>query len=144
MISTRTSANGCLNARRTFSPAGRYRRPAAISARRKSPMAAMRSATGASADAHPASTTRFRRSEEHTSELQSQSNFVCRLLLEKKTDHKHTDPNLNSEYPDQTPSCLSPFNSISLSVRPHEYIYLVSIAAALHDRRDKSAHTLAR
>src|SRR2546430_5219383 len=29
------------------------------------------------------------RSEEHTSELQSQSNLVCRLLLEKK---KHTQP----------------------------------------------------
>src|SRR2546430_2097127 len=28
---------------------------------------------------------RSRRSEEHTSELQSQSNLVCRLLLEKKT-----------------------------------------------------------
>src|SRR5688572_32725327 len=28
--------------------------------------------------------TRTRRSEEHTSELQSQSNLVCRLLLEKK------------------------------------------------------------
>src|SRR2546430_507216 len=27
------------------------------------------------------------RSEEHTSELQSQSNLVCRLLLEKKTPH---------------------------------------------------------
>src|SRR2546427_7397237 len=27
---------------------------------------------------------RTRRSEEHTSELQSQSNLVCRLLLEKK------------------------------------------------------------
>src|SRR5688572_32760003 len=27
---------------------------------------------------------RARRSEEHTSELQSQSNLVCRLLLEKK------------------------------------------------------------
>src|SRR5205085_9786726 len=27
---------------------------------------------------------RIRRSEEHTSELQSQSNLVCRLLLEKK------------------------------------------------------------
>src|SRR2546430_17680643 len=27
---------------------------------------------------------RVKRSEEHTSELQSQSNFVCRLLLEKK------------------------------------------------------------
>src|SRR2546430_9428569 len=26
------------------------------------------------------------RSEEHTSELQAQSNLVCRLLLEKKTD----------------------------------------------------------
>src|SRR5688572_31222838 len=28
-----------------------------------------------------------RRSEEHTSELQSQSNLVCRLLLEKKKDN---------------------------------------------------------
>src|SRR5256886_11085693 len=28
------------------------------------------------------------RSEEHTSELQSQSNLVCRLLLEKKKDIK--------------------------------------------------------
>src|SRR5688572_32086155 len=32
----------------------------------------------------------FLRSEEHTSELQSQSNLVCRLLLEKK------NPNPNS------------------------------------------------
>src|SRR2546430_2843816 len=31
----------------------------------------------------------LRRSEEHTSELQSQSNLVCRLLLEKKK-HKPT------------------------------------------------------
>src|SRR2546430_5586455 len=30
-----------------------------------------------------------RRSEEHTSELQSQSNLVCRLLLEKKTGTQH-------------------------------------------------------
>src|SRR2546430_3345179 len=29
-------------------------------------------------------TSAFQRSEEHTSELQSQSNLVCRLLLEKK------------------------------------------------------------
>src|SRR5438270_9519173 len=29
-----------------------------------------------------------RRSEEHTSELQSQSNLVCRLLLEKKKNHQ--------------------------------------------------------
>src|SRR2546430_12577781 len=31
------------------------------------------------------------RSEEHTSELQSQSNLVCRLLLEKKTQTFHID-----------------------------------------------------
>src|SRR2546430_10396386 len=30
------------------------------------------------------------RSEEHTSELQSQSNIVCRLLLEKKKKCSHT------------------------------------------------------
>src|SRR2546427_1252872 len=30
------------------------------------------------------------RSEEHTSELQSQSNLVCRLLLEKKKKTKET------------------------------------------------------
>src|SRR2546427_7032429 len=31
---------------------------------------------------------KYRRSEEHTSELQSQSNLVCRLLLEKKKKTK--------------------------------------------------------
>src|SRR5207302_4438404 len=36
---------------------------------------------------------RFARSEEHTSELQSRENLVCRLLLEKKTskDNKNTN-----------------------------------------------------
>src|SRR2546430_13162444 len=33
-----------------------------------------------------------RRSEEHTSELQSQSNLVCRLLLEKKKKKTNTCP----------------------------------------------------
>src|SRR2546430_9618789 len=33
----------------------------------------------------PALPAQAARSEEHTSELQSQSNIVCRLLLEKKT-----------------------------------------------------------
>src|SRR2546430_3188456 len=32
---------------------------------------------------------RYLRSEEHTSELQSQSNLVCRLLLEKKKKYKN-------------------------------------------------------
>src|SRR2546430_4276765 len=35
--------------------------------------------------------TNHSRSEEHTSELQSQSNLVCRLLLEKK-NKKHNTP----------------------------------------------------
>src|SRR6266571_7807524 len=35
---------------------------------------------------HPAG----RRSEEHTSELQSHVNLVCRLLLEKKKNHQKT------------------------------------------------------
>src|SRR2546430_4771130 len=35
-----------------------------------------------------------KRSEEHTSELQSQSNLVCRLLLEKKKiKHRHVEIN---------------------------------------------------
>src|SRR5688572_32666871 len=34
------------------------------------------------------------RSEEHTSELQSQSNLVCRLLLEKKKKQRHHDRHL--------------------------------------------------
>src|SRR2546430_13756585 len=43
-----------------------------------------------------------RRSEEHTSELQSQSNLVCRLLLEKKkknihlTNHSTHNPNYSN------------------------------------------------
>src|SRR2546430_6507511 len=32
------------------------------------------------------------RSEEHTSELQSQSNLVCRLLLEKKKNNHNCQP----------------------------------------------------
>src|SRR2546430_13309721 len=43
-------------------------------------------------------TGRFKvRSEEHTSELQSQSNFVCRLLLEKKNNDQKS-----SAFIDQT------------------------------------------
>src|SRR5690606_41433402 len=41
--------------------------------------------TGWRASAHP----HLPRSEEHTSELQSRENLVCRLLLEKKND-RHT------------------------------------------------------
>src|SRR2546427_3473826 len=38
------------------------------------------------------------RSEEHTSELQSQSNLVCRLLLEKKKKTKHEKHDVSSDH----------------------------------------------
>src|SRR2546430_8102629 len=38
------------------------------------------------------------RSEEHTSELQSQSNLVCRLLLEKKKKIRKTNTECNIAY----------------------------------------------
>src|SRR5436309_7723118 len=38
------------------------------------------------------------RSEEHTSELQSRENLVCRLLLEKKKKKKETQHSLTSNH----------------------------------------------
>src|SRR2546427_9423469 len=60
----------------------------------------------------------LRRSEEHTSELQSQSNLVCRLLLEKK---KNTDalasaiPFAGSALPDNVRIC-SPLVTVAVRV----------------------------
>src|SRR2546430_5295581 len=45
--------------------------------------------TTASTDTTAPTSTITSRSEEHTSELQSQSNLVCRLLLEKKKTHNN-------------------------------------------------------
>src|SRR5690606_39875032 len=43
----------------------------------------------------PAGRSKWYRSEEHTSELQSRENLVCRLLLEKKKKNKRTnDPRM--------------------------------------------------
>src|SRR5437016_10615087 len=49
----------------------------------------------------PALQERPVRSEEHTSELQSLTNLVCRLLLEKKKkkEEKHTDVLLSKRHP---------------------------------------------
>src|SRR5688572_31656580 len=44
------------------------------------------------------------RSEEHTSELQSQSNLVCRLLLEKKKPNSTTRCSTPHRYTPQVPS----------------------------------------
>src|SRR2546427_8807416 len=56
------------------------RRPAAASRRARRGIGHVRAGAAA----------RQRRSEEHTSELQSQSNLVCRLLLEKKKKNNKT------------------------------------------------------
>src|SRR5260370_7756879 len=54
---------------------------------------------------------RRRRSEEHTSELQSHLNLVCRLLLEKKKpQHNYTGPEQQS---------YSTYNSTLTRIPPH-------------------------
>src|SRR2546430_3174182 len=47
------------------------------------------------------------RSEEHTSELQSQSNLVCRLLLEKKKPSSHPSTPTATQPPRPTAHCGS-------------------------------------
>src|SRR2546427_4581176 len=69
-------------------PAAAARLPAGAAGR-----AAGRACAGRGRDAFaaaalgPAQAQAQARSEEHTSELQSQSNLVCRLLLEKKNEN---------------------------------------------------------
>src|SRR2546430_11947239 len=46
-----------------------------------------------------------KRSEEHTSELQSQSNIVCRLLLVKKKKKYHLTPTSTKQLLPSTPLC---------------------------------------
>src|SRR2546430_8905074 len=52
--------------------------------------AAVRLGKSISAEVDSTAILPTRRSEEHTSELQSQSNLVCRLLLEKKKKRSST------------------------------------------------------
>src|SRR2546430_12468400 len=52
----------------------------------------------------------FKRSEEHTSELQSQSNLVCRLLLEKKKNKKKCVP--------MTTTYIHSSSATSIGLRP--------------------------
>src|SRR5260370_27864297 len=49
--------------------------------------------------ARPAVAADGKRSEEHTSELQSHLNLVCRLLLEKKKTKDRTHPHNHPERP---------------------------------------------
>src|SRR2546429_5857170 len=50
---------------------------------------------------------RWRRSEEHTSELQSRLHLVCRLLLEKKKQNNRLAPPLHNPYALRPAACSS-------------------------------------
>src|SRR2546430_3955911 len=52
-----------------------------------------------------------RRSEEHTSELQSQSNLVCRLLLEKKKKRSENHSPFEHPKDDQSSHCHDTSNA---------------------------------
>src|SRR2546427_6872138 len=56
------------------------------------------------------------RSEEHTSELQSQSNLVCRLLLEKKKKIKPPKRRLKYIFPESISSLLLRASLISVLI----------------------------
>src|SRR2546430_7402825 len=93
----------------------------------------------------PASTgdrsTRTRRSEEHTSELQSQSNLVCRLLLEKKktytdspggrdsTIRSRTDVDIVFAYIESTSS--NPHTSHICSIIENQLLTLLGVTSVI-------------
>src|SRR5258705_7429522 len=54
--------------------------------------------------AHRFGKARLRRSEEHTSELQSLRHLVCRLLLEKKKQRSNTDTKTETTERVRTPA----------------------------------------
>src|SRR2546426_5400377 len=70
--------------------------PAFASARNVVPRVCARSSRCVAEGARSSESAAWRRSEEHTSELQSPCNLVCRLLLEKKK--KHNIPYLHHSY----------------------------------------------
>src|SRR2546430_8726466 len=84
------------------------------------------------------------RSEEHTSELQSQSNLVCRLLLEKKKiDQARKRPICPS--PSQpAPECSTTFSCNTISSRGHSHpvsSYPTSLVLAITTDQQGSPHT---
>src|SRR5882762_5556682 len=83
-----------LRAPRDHAPSCAGARAGAASAMRSAehlrPLSRARAGMPASLHASSRPVPRARRSEEHTSELQSHLNLVCRLLLEKKKKNKIT------------------------------------------------------
>src|SRR2546430_11572871 len=76
------------------------------------------------------------RSEEHTSELQSQSNLVCRLLLEKKK--KHSISRALAPLPDDRSPTMTEF-STALRAFPHRQSLPTLAAFASRPGRSEAA-----
>src|SRR5256886_8683796 len=72
------------------------------------------------------------RSEEHTSELQSQSNLVCRLLLEKKNNHtryEHASVRTRAPLAHTIIQHITPFSSLPTPLPPLSYVCPLIICA---------------
>src|SRR2546427_1508600 len=78
------------------------------------------------------------RSEEHTSELQSQSNLVCRLLLEKKknTQNNKETAEQHNHNPRTTSHCLQ--------LRHHQLKPLYKRDSSSSTGREQGVHSLSR
>src|SRR2546430_12917818 len=84
------------------------------------------------------------RSEEHTSELQSQSNLVCRLLLEKKkkTTHQHRRGKGDHVVASHaTASELRPLRPPRLTLTTHVTLHIASPLAHSRHHTPTELHT---
>src|SRR5256886_6593264 len=83
-------------------------------------------------EAHALMKAGAKRSEEHTSELQSQSNLVCRLLLEKKNavDIKHGT---------LLPDPHGPLESVSIYIHNGQITTIIGTALTPRDAQDIDA-----
>src|SRR5437016_11417262 len=86
----RRSSMPCCSSRRASSSRGKStcRDEVSLASSRAAPMSTRRSASDLASSREPRTGVNgTARSEEHTSELQSLTNLVCRLLLEKKKNN---------------------------------------------------------
>src|SRR5256885_9464099 len=73
----------------------------------------------AAAHGHDAAGSIDHRSEEHTSELQSPCNLVCRLLLEKKKNHAQSPHKIRGAIPHPDVRRTSGHSALTATVAPH-------------------------
>src|SRR2546430_11962428 len=77
-----------------------------------------------------------RRSEEHTSELQSQSNLVCRLLLEKKKTKRSNSLNVITHHYPLPNTRSSPLQCTSEQSQSPRLLCYTSAACAVSQPND--------